>query len=90
LLYLARERLGIRPEDIAVTSPETEAVKKILGAAGTIAEQVNHLRNREGTGHGRTLPSGVSESVAYLVVREACSIVELMFSTLDARLAGGR
>ena len=90
LLYLARERLGIRPEDIAVTSPETEAVKKILGAAGTIAEQVNNLRNREGTGHGRTLPSGVSESVAFLVVREACSIVELMFSTLDARLAAGR
>lgn len=90
LLYLARERLGVRPEDIAANNPETQAVKKILGAAATIGEQVNHLRNREGTGHGRTLPSGVSEPVAYLVVREACSIVELMFSSLDARLAAGR
>lgn len=90
LVYLARERLRIRPEDVAVSSPETEAVKKILGASGVIAEQVNHLRNREGTGHGRTVPSGVSESVAYLVVREACSVVELMFSTLDTIMAGGR
>lgn len=90
LIYLARERLEIRPEDIAATGPETRAVKKILGAAATIAEQVNHLRNREGTGHGRTLPSGVSDSVAHLVVREACSIVELMFATLDARLSSAR
>lgn len=90
LIYLARERLEIRPEDIAVISPQTTAVKKILGAAATIAEQVNYLRNREGTGHGRTLPSGVSESVAQLVVREACSIVELMFAALDARLSAGR
>lgn len=90
LLYLARERLGVRPEDSAATSPETQAVKKILGAATTIAAQVHHLRNREGTGHGRTRPSGVSEPVAFLVVREACSIVELMFSSLDARLAAGR
>lgn len=90
LLYRARERLRVRPEDIAAEGPETQAVKKILGSAATIAEQVNHLRNREGTGHGRTLPSGVSEPVAYLVVREACSIVELMFASLDARLGAGR
>lgn len=90
LVYLARERLGVRPEDVAATTPDTAAVKKILGAAATIADQVNHLRNREGTGHGRTLPSGVSEPVAHLVVREACSVVELLFSTLDARLSSGR
>lgn len=90
LLYLARERLNVRPEDIAATTPEAVAVKKILGAASTIAEQVNFLRNREGTGHGRTLPSGVSEPVARLVVREACSVVELLFATLDERLAAAR
>lgn len=90
LLYLARERLAIRPEDIAATGPQTAAVKKVLGAAATIAEQVNYLRNREGTGHGRTLPSGVSEEVAHLVVREACSVAELMFAALDRRLASAR
>lgn len=86
LLYLAREQLGIRPEDIASKEPESVAIKKIMGAAWTIAEQSNHLRNREGTGHGRTLPSGVSPAVAELVVREACSVVQLMLSTLDAKM----
>lgn len=90
LLYLARERLSIRPEDIASTEPESAAVKKILGAAWTIAEQANHLRNKEGTGHGRTLPTGVSPDVAELVVREACSVVELMLATLDAQLRAAR
>lgn len=90
LVYLARKELGVRPEDIAATSPETEAVKRILGAAATIADQVNQLRNREGTGHGRTLPSGVSHSIARLVVRETCSVVELLFSALDERLAQRR
>lgn len=90
LLYLARERLGVRPEDIAATSPETVAVKKILGAAAIIADQVNYLRDREGTGQGRILPSGISESVAHLVVRESCSIVELLFAALDERMAAAR
>jgi HEPN domain-containing protein len=90
LLYLARERLSIRPEDVASSESEAQAVKKILGAVWTIAEQSNYLRNREGTGHGRTLPSAVSSEVAQLVVREACSVVELMLSRLDAKLGAAR
>lgn len=90
LLYLARDRLSIRPEDIASTEPESKAVKKIVGAAWTIAEQTNHLRNKQGTGHGHTLPTGISPAIAELVVREACSVVELMLATLDTRLRAAR
>ena len=48
-----------------------------------IAEQVNVLRGLQGTGHGRTLPTGVSPELALLVVREACSVAEFTLNALD-------
>lgn len=81
LWYLARDRLGLLPGE-----PHTEPVKKILGAAWTIASQVNDLRCSDGTGHGRTLPTGVSPELALFAVREACSVAELMLSTLERQL----
>jgi len=45
---------------MTMSGPGAEQVKKILGATWTIAEQVNQLRNLEGAGHGRTLPTGVT------------------------------
>lgn len=88
LWYLARERLGLLPESISSTEPGAQSVKKILGNAWVIAEQVNTLRCREGTGHGRTLPTGVTPEVALLVVREACSVAELTLRTLDGTRVG--
>ncbi|WP_147103903.1 abortive infection family protein [Nesterenkonia populi] len=38
------------------------------GSIWTIAEQVNELRNLQGTGHGRTMHMGVSEDLALLVI----------------------
>lgn len=83
---LARERLGIRPEDVAVGQPGAEQVRKIFGASWTIAEQVNRLRNVQGTGHGRTLPTALSPEAALLVVREVCSLAQFVLDTLDRRL----
>jgi hypothetical protein len=48
-----------------------------------IAEQVNPLRGLQGSGHGRTLPTGVSADLALLVVREACSVAEYALVQLD-------
>jgi hypothetical protein len=48
-----------------------------------IAEQVNTLRNLQGTGHGRTLPTGITEDLALLVVREACTVAECFLALLD-------
>ena len=61
----------------------SDAIKAIHGSSWTIAQNVNALRNLQGTGHGRTLPTGVSENLATLVVREACSVAEFMLRQLD-------
>ena len=50
----------------------------------TIAENVNGGRNLQVTGHGRTLPAGVSEGLAPLVEREACRVAEHRLRRLDA------
>ena len=87
LWYLARDRLGILPEQVDTTLPGANNIKAILQSAWKIAEQVNKLRGLQGTGHGRTLPTGVTADMALLVVREACSVAEFALSRLD-RLHG--
>lgn len=83
LWYLARDRLGIHPQQLAEGTPASAPLRKILQSAWTIAEQVNELRKLQGTGHGRTLPTGVSQETAWLVVREACVVVEFSLASLD-------
>lgn len=85
LWYFTRDRLGILPERVAGDGEGSKAIKAILGSAWKIVEQVNVLRNLQGTGHGRTLPSGVSAEQALLVVREACSIADFTLATLDCQ-----
>ncbi len=87
LWYLARDRLEILPEQVDVTLPGANNIKAILQSSWKIAEQVNKLRGLQGTGHGRTLPTGVSAEMALLVVREACSVAEFTLTRLD-RLRG--
>ena len=83
LWFHTRDRLGLHPRDIDVDEAGGEQVREILQASWSIARMTNALRNLEGTGHGRTLPTGVSPEVAYLVVREACSVAQLVLATLD-------
>ncbi|AEF43138.1 abortive infection family protein [Hoyosella subflava] len=83
LWYFARERLNILPQQVAGNTPGANNIKAILQSAWKIAEQVNELRNAQGTGHGRTLPTGVPPELARLVVREACSVAEFTLATLD-------
>jgi Abortive infection C-terminus len=83
LWYLARERLGIHPKQVDPDIPGFEAVRAIHQSTWSIAEQVNTLRNVQGTGHGRTLPTGITEELAMLVVREAYSVAEYILALLD-------
>lgn len=83
LWYFARDQLGILPEQVAGQGEGSKAIKAILGSAWRIVEQVNILRNLQGTGHGRTLPPGVTAEQALLVVREACSMAEFTLATLE-------
>jgi abortive infection Abi-like protein len=83
LWYLARDRLSLLPTQVNSTLPGASNIKAILQSSWAIAEQVNKLRGFQGTGHGRTLPTGVSADMALLVVREACSVAEFVLATLD-------
>ena len=86
LWYHTRDRLRLHPKDVDVDAPGGEQVREILQASWSLARMSNVLRNLEGTGHGRTLPTGVSAEVAHLVVREACSVAQLVLATLDRYL----
>ena len=85
LMYLDRERLGLLPKDVDISTPGGPATRTILQSSWYIAEQVNALRAVQGTSHGRTLPTGVSPEIALLVVREAVSVAEFMLATLQVR-----
>ncbi len=86
LWHHARERLGILPNQVNLSEPGAKELRTILQSSWTIASMANKLRNNEGTGHGRTLPTAISPSVAHIVVREACSIVQLVLETLDIQM----
>lgn len=83
LWHHARDRLGIHPKDIDVGEPGGEQVREILESSWRIARMCNELRNDEGTGHGRTLPTAVTPATALLVVRETCSVVQMVLAELD-------
>lgn len=85
LWYLARERLGVLPQQVQDGLPGAAQAKKILQSSWTIAEQVNELRNMQGTGHGRTLPTAINADLALMVVREACSVAQFMLTRIDGR-----
>lgn len=83
--HIARERLDVLPKNIDKGLPGYKQIRQIHQSSWDIARNVNELRNLQGTGHGRTLPTGVSEELALLVVREACSVAEYMLRLLDKK-----
>lgn len=87
LWHISRERLGMLPDRVDKSLPGHEAIREIHQSSWSIARNVNALRNLQGTGHGRTLLTGVSEDLAMLVVREAGSVADYMLRQLD-RLQG--
>jgi hypothetical protein len=89
LWHLARDRLEMLPTQVDPGLTGAKNIKAILQSSWTIAEQVNGLRGLQGTGHGRTLPTGVSADMALMVVREACSVAEYALTSLD-RMRGRR
>jgi hypothetical protein len=89
LWHLARDRLGLLPSQVDTSLAGATSIKAILQSSWTIADEVNKLRGLEGTGHGRTLPTGVTAEMALMVVREACNVADLALATLD-RMTGRR
>ncbi len=83
LWHHTRDRLGLLPTQVDMTAAGAIEVREILQSSWTIVKTTNSIRNQEGTGHGRTLPTGMTSEMALLVVRESCSIAEMVLSTLD-------
>ena len=89
LWHLARDRLGLLPAQVDTSLAAATNIKTILQSSWNIVDEVNKLRGLEGSGHGRTLPTGVTAEMALMVVREACNVAELVLTTLD-RMTGRR
>lgn len=86
LWFHARDRLGMHPKDIDAATPGGSEIREILQSAWSIARMSNEIRNIDGTGHGRTLPAQMRPELALLVVREACSVAQMVLSSLDRHL----
>lgn len=90
VLTLAFERLNLQPAGVDSSIPGASHVKSIYQAARTTTTAINELRNLQGTGHGRTLPTGVTTEAARYVIREATHVAELMLATHDRQMGAGR
>lgn len=86
LLALALDRLKLQPTQVNIDTPGGRQVRAIYQSAKTTASAINELRNLQGTGHGRTLPTEVSQDVGRYVIREATHIAELMLRTHDRQM----
>lgn len=84
LVKEAQQALSLHPSQTTVGPDGTDAVKRILGAASSIAIGVAELRNRGyGTGHGAAGPrTGLTTRHAHLAVNAAITWCELLLDTL--------
>lgn len=86
LLTLALDRLRLQPNQVDTAVPGGKQLRAIYQSAKTTASTINELRNLQGTGHGRTLPTGISKETGRYVIREATHVAELLLSTHDRQM----
>lgn len=86
VLTLAFDRLRLQPKGVDSSMPGAKQVKAIYQSARTTTMAINDLRNLQGTGHGRTLPTGVTVEAARYVIRQATYVAELMLATHDRQM----
>lgn len=86
VMSLSMEQLGVMPKNVDATTEGGKQIRKVYQAIRTVLEAINELRNAHGTGHGRTLPSGVSVEAARFMIRQATMIAEMMLSAHDRQM----
>lgn len=86
LIDLSFERLALLPAVVSDSAEGTKQIREIYRSAKKTVIAVNELRNLQGTGHGRTLPTGVTTEAARYVIREATHVAELMLTTHDRQM----
>lgn len=86
LIAMSFEMLGLQPAVVNDSIAGGKQIRAIYQSAKTVALTVSELRNLQGTGHGRTLPTGVTPQAARYVIREVSHVAELMLSTHDRQM----
>ena len=86
LLVPALDRLRLQPQMVDPSQPDGKQLHAICQSAKTSASTINDLRNLQGAGHGRTLPTGISKETGRYVIREATHVAELLPTTHDRQM----
>ncbi|RYI24255.1 hypothetical protein EVU97_00590 [Dermacoccus sp. 147Ba] len=86
VLHLALDQLRLLTALVDMNILGGKQVRAIYQSAKTTASTVNQLRNLQGSGHGRTLPTGVSRETGRYVIREAAHVAELVLGTHDRQM----
>lgn len=86
VMTLSMELLGVMPSQVDATTEGGKQLRKVYQAIRTVVEAINELRNDHGTGHGRTLPSGVSVQAARFMIRQATMVAEMLLSSHDRQM----
>mgnify|MGYP001739889580 CR=1 FL=1 len=86
LIAISFEQLGLQPAVVDSSSAGAKQIRAIYQSAKTVTLTINELRNLQGTGHGRTLPTGVTVEAARYVIRETTHVAELMLTIHDRQM----
>lgn len=86
VMTLSMEQLGVMPAQVDASTEGGKQMRKVYQAIRTVVEAVNELRNDHGTGHGRTLPTGVSVEAARFMIRQATIVAEMLLATHDRQM----
>lgn len=89
VMTLSMEHLGVMPAKVDASTQGGKQIRKVYQAVRTVVEAVNELRNDHGTGHGRTLPSGVSVEAARFMIRQATIVAEMLLAAHDRQMGRG-
>jgi hypothetical protein len=74
--------LKITPKDIPDETPESQAMKALLGNLAVIAQSLATLRNKYGSGHGKSADyKGLEERHAKLAIGSAVTLVDFLWTS---------
>ena len=74
--------LKITPKDIPDDIPESETMKALLGNLAVIAQNIAVLRNKYGSGHGKSADyKGLEERHAKLAIGSAVTLVDFLWTS---------
>lgn len=82
LVKATMEVLKITPKNIPDDIPESETMKALLGNLAVIAQNIATLRNKYGSGHGKSADfKGLEERHAKLAVGSAVTLVDFLWTS---------